>query len=559
MRFLKNKKNNIDVDEIFMDAQNIPGFHTENFEGTIEKPIKKNVFLYIEIFFCAVGIFFLVRAGFLEIAKGEYFKTRAEKNYLRQVDIEPERGVVFDRNMFALTINELEKNDSLNQKWIRKYPVNGFLHVLGFLSRQENQYLANGVSGFELFYNDILKGKPGKFLEEINAKGDIFSSGISIKPKKGENILSSLSYDLTLKLAQIVSNTADQYKFNGGAAVVINPQNGEVLSLLSIPDFDPNILSKNPSKETIEKLINDVKKPFFNRAVSGLYSPGSIVKPAIAVGALSEGIIVPEKQILSSSPIVIQNPFSPQKPDIFPDWKQHGWVDMRRAIAVSSDIYFYTVGGGYQDQVGLGVNKIEKYFQMFGFGKNTGIDLPGEKSGYLPDPNKLTGDSRKWGIGDTYHLSIGQGDLQVTPVQMALYASILATGGSVVIPHLVKSVLKDNGNLKENFSYSIKNIEDIKKETFDIVREGMRDAVKYGTASGLSGYPIEIAAKTGTAEVGKTGYVHSWSIGFMPYENPKIAWAVVMEKGPISNTVGSTYVVSQMIQWMLQNKFLDTI
>jgi penicillin-binding protein 2 len=161
-------------------------------------------------------------------------------------------------------------------------------------------------------------------------------------------------------------------------------------------------------------------------------------------------------------------------------------------------------------------------------------------------------------LGDTYHISIGQGDLQVTPVAMAVYASILANSGVFYPPHLATAILGENGEVLEEFSFS-QNKVDIKKEVFDVVREGMRDAVKYGTAVGLSGYGIEIAAKTGTAEVGDTGRVHSWSIGFLPYDKPKIAWAILMENGPIKNTIGATFVASEMIQWIIENKFLQNL
>ncbi|MEK7502964.1 MAG: penicillin-binding transpeptidase domain-containing protein, partial [Patescibacteria group bacterium] len=441
----------------------------------------------------------------------------------------------------------------------RRYPEEGFLHSIGFLTRKDNIFLSTGASGLEALYDEILKGTPGKIIEEINAKDELVGSGFLVESRPGTGLMTSLDYGLQLKLSQSIKSTAETYGFKGGAGVVVNPKTGEVLALSSIPEFDPNILIENPKKEIVNALVNDPKKPFFNRAVSGLYPPGSIVKPAVAAAALAEGIIDSKKEILSSTPIVIKNPFSPDKPDIFPDWKQHGWVDMKKALAISSDIYFYTVGGGHESQKGLGVWNIEKYFREFGFGKKTGIDLPGEKDGFLPDPEKETGDGRRWGIGDTYHLAIGQGDLQVTPVQMAFYASLLAGSGEAMYPHLVESILNKDNNIAEKFSYSSHKVDGVSKEIFDEVREGMRDAVKYGTAVGLSGYGLDIAAKTGTAEIGNTGRVHSWSIGFLPYDNPKIAWAIVMENGPVANTVGATFVASQMLQWMIANNFLQSL
>ena len=548
----KNKKyRQIDVDEIFMDSFNVAGFHRDSLEGILEDPIQKNVFVFLGAAFFVVAIIFLSRIGFLQIAKGEDFAHRAQDNYLREIIVEPERGIIFDRNKNTLTTNEKESG--------RHYPTEGFLHSIGFLTRKDNVFLSTGASGLEALYDEVLKGNPGKVIEEINAKSEVVGSGFVVESRSGGGLLTSLDFGLQLKLSESIKFTAETYGFTGGAGVIINPKTGEVLALSSAPEFDPNILIESPKRDVVNRLVNDPKKPFFNRAVSGLYPPGSIVKPAVAAAALAEGIIDSKKEILSSSPITIKNPFSPNKPDIFPDWKQHGWVDMKKALAVSSDIYFYTVGGGHEDQKGLGVWNIEKYFREFGFGKKTGIDLPGEKEGFLPDPEKETGDGRKWGIGDTYHLAIGQGDLQVTPVQMAFYASLLAGKGEAMYPHIVSAVLDKDNNILEKFSYYSHEVNGISKEIFNEVREGMRDAVRYGTAVGLSGYPLDIAAKTGTAEIGNTGRVHSWSIGFLPYEDPKIAWAIVMENGSVANTVGGTFVASQMIQWLVANNFLQSL
>lgn len=558
-----SRKNNkkyrqIDVDEIFMDSFNVAGYHRESMEGILEDPISKNVFMFLGAVFSIVAILFLSRIGFLQITKGDYLARRAENNYLREIIVEPERGIIFDRNKNVLTTNEKEAG-MVPPAPRRRYPPEGFLHSIGFLTRKDNLFLSSGASGLEAVYDEVLKGTPGEIIEEINAKDEIVGSGSVVQSRPGGGLLTSLDAGLQVKLSESIKSTANSFGFTGGGAVVMNPETGEILAVSSQPDFDPNILISNPKKDIIKNLVNDPKKPFFNRAVSGLYPPGSIVKPAVAVGALAEGIIDSKKEILSSTPIVIKNPFFPDKPDIFPDWKQHGWVDMKKALAISSDIYFYTVGGGNGDQRGLGVWNLEKYFKEFGFGKKTGIDLPGEKDGFLPDPEKQTGDGRKWGIGDTYHLAIGQGDLQVTPVQMAFYASLLAGSGEAMYPHIVTAVLNKDNDVEEKFSYSSYKVGGVSKEIFNEVREGMRDAVRYGTAVGLSGYGIDIAAKTGTAEIGNTGRVHSWSIGFLPYENPKIAWAIVMENGSVHNTIGATFVASQMIQWMVENKFLESI
>ena len=334
--------------------------------------------------------------------------------------------------------------------------------------------------------------------------------------------------------------------------------NGEIFAITSVPEFDPNILSKNTNASAVALLTSDPKKPFFNRAVSGLYPPGSIAKLAVAAGALGENLIDPKKQILSTGAISIPNPFNPNLPDVFPDWKAHGWVDMVQALAVSSNVYFYAIGGGYENQRGLGVSGIEQYLRLFGFGEKTNIDIPGEKSGSLPDPTKKQG-GRNWSIGDTYHLAIGQGDLQVTPVQMAVYTGAIASKGTLFYPHVATALVDKDKKIIERFSYAPKKTNILPEPIFDILQEGMREAVKNGTASGLSSLPISVAAKTGTAEIGDTGRVNSWSIGFFPADKPRVAFTILMENGARSNTIGGTFVASQMIQWMADTQFLETL
>ncbi len=555
---LRKNKNHIDIDEVFMDVHNIPGYHRENFEGMLENPIGKNVFVALGVAFFLCAIIFTGRVGFLEIAKGAALRERATKNYLRVAPLEPERGIIYDRAGKPLTINELETTPEGAEKWVRRYPTNGFLHAIGFLTRKDDAFFAKGVSGLELAYDEILRGEPGKRIEEVNAKGDVVESGTSIKSQSGNGILTSLASDLQTKLTEFLDATAKDRGFSGGAGIVMDLENGEILAIASVPEFNPNVLSKGAEKSVVDKLTSDPKKPFFNRTVSGLYPPGSIAKIAVAAGALDEKLIDPKKQILSTGSISLPNPFNPELPDIFPDWKAHGWVDMIHALSVSSNVYFYAIGGGYEDQKGLGVSGIERYLKLFGFGEKTGIDLVGEKEGSLPDPTKKQG-GRTWSIGDTYHLAIGQGDLQVTPIQMAVYTAAIASKGTIFYPHIVKAVLDKNKKIVERFSYAPRKTEILPENIFDILHEGMRQAVRSGTAAGLSGLPISVAAKTGTAEIGETGRVNSWSIGFLPADQPRIAFTILMENGARANTIGGTFVASQLIQWIADTQFLQTL
>jgi penicillin-binding protein 2 len=284
-----------------------------------------------------------------------------------------------------------------------------------------------------------------------------------------------------------------------------------------------------------------------DRTVSGLYTPGSIVKPFFGIGALAEGVIDQYKKILSTGSISIQNPFFPDQKSIFKDWRANGWTDMAGALAVSSDVYFYEIGGGYQDQKGLGIANIGKYANLFGFNKKTGVDLPEEKEGIIPSPEWKTlnfkGDP--WRIGDTYHTAIGQYGFQVTPMEMARAVSAIANDGKLLTPHFI---LGDTQ--KENQS----TILNLSKEYFDVIHQGMRQAVTAGTATVLDVPYVNVAVKTGTAQLGVArNKVNSWVIGFLPYENPKYAFTIMMEAGPTTNSVNASTVMRQLLDWMSVN------
>jgi penicillin-binding protein 2 len=295
----------------------------------------------------------------------------------------------------------------------------------------------------------------------------------------------------------------------------------------------------------IQDYLTDKKKVFLDRAISGLYTPGSIVKPFFAIGALTEGVIDPYKKILSTGSISIPNPYFPDKKTVFKDWRANGWTDMREAIAVSSDIYFYEIGGGFEGQKGMGIVNIEKYAKLFGIGEKTGVDLPDEKGGVIPSPlwkiKNFKGEV--WRIGDTYNTTIGQYGFQVTPMEMVRAVSTIANYGSFITPHYIS----------ENTEKIIPKI-DLKKEYFDVAREGMRQCVLMGTCILLNVPYVQVAAKTGTAQIGiNKNKVNSWIIGFFPYENPKYAFTIMMESGPSGNNVGASSIMRQLLDWMSIN------
>jgi penicillin-binding protein 2 len=264
----------------------------------------------------------------------------------------------------------------------------------------------------------------------------------------------------------------------------------------------------------------------------------------MAIGALAERIISPEKKILSTGKLEIPNPYNPGNFSVFKDWKAHGYVDMRHAIAVSSNVYFYVIGGGFEDQKGMGIANIDKYTELFGLGKISEIDLPGEQAGVVPSPEwkKDVFSNENWLLGDTYHTAIGQYGFQVTTIQMARAIAAIASDGKLFTPRVVRT------NSRNPISY--KGI-DLPLAYFDVIKDGMRLAVLEGTASALNVPYVHFAGKTGTAELGETkSRVNSWVEGFFPIESPRYAFAIVMERGHVGNTIGASAVARNLFDKM---------
>jgi len=535
-------------DEIFLDSKNISGFDTSQFEGRLEKPIGKKTFIYMGALIGFLGLFFVSRIFFLQIFEGEKFTARSERNSFKKENIIPLRGAINDINEAPLVWNGEEG---------RMYAdIPGLGHIMGYTGLPSKEDFKKkpdipsenmvGKDGVEGKYDEILRGILGVKLTERDSQGNAISESVQVLPQNGQNLILTIDSKVQSYLYTAMESVAKERNFEGGSAVVMDVASGNILAIVSVPEYSSKVLSEGGPASLINGYINDKNKPFLNRAISGLYAPGSVVKPFVALAALSEGIILPEKKIFSAGQISIPNPFFPDKKSIFKDWKAHGWVDMRHALAVSSDVYFYEIGGGYQDIRGLGINKIHEYAKKFGLGEKTGIDLEGEAEGTVPNPQvkeKNNPDDPTWRVGDTYISAIGQGYFLTTPIEMAVYVSSIAKNGKIVVPRLIKN---------ENFYPEVpqKNT-GIPEEYFKIVKEGMRMAVTEGTAQGLSYPDLKIAAKTGTAEVGgKKNFSHSWIIGFYPYENPKYAFAAVLEKGPAGNTIGAPYAMKQFFDWL---------
>lgn len=561
------KIHEIAPDEIFLDSTNLPGYNAGQFEGRVARPVSFRAISMVGIVFACLVALFSYQAYSLEVVHGEKYADISENNTLKKHIVFATRGLVYDRNGVQLAWNAapiqsfasngVDSATSTALYPLRKYTeMPGLSHVLGFLRYPKADDSGNwwreeyaGVSGVELAYDAKLAGTNGHTMVERDAVGTVQRENIIIPPVQGGDLTLAIDVDIQEKLFTTLSSHAARQGFRGGAAVVMDVHTGELVALTSFPEYD-NQAYTDGDNAVIAAASQDARTPLLNRAISGVYTPGSIVKPMFAAAALNEGIISAETAIHSVGQLTIPNPYDPSKPSIFRDWTVHGWVDMRTAIAVSSDEYFYTIGGGFGGQAGLGIKRIDDYSRMFGLEQLTGIDLVGEKAGVIPTPEwkaEVFGPDDPWRIGNTYHTSIGQYGFQVTPIQAVRFIAAIGNGGKLLKPQLLASSTPQ---------YSQISIPDTHLQ---VVREGMRMAVTSdrsdATVKSLNIGGIEISAKTGTAELGsRNQYMNSWSVGFWPAENPRYAYAVVLEHAPAGTMSGAAPGLRPFFEWLVIEK-----
>lgn len=430
-----------------------------------------------------------------------------------------------------------------------------FSHIIGYtgqvsqsdLDKNSNYWLNDqiGKDGLEYFYEDLLRGESGQEQIEVDSLGKIQNMLADKPPIPGMGLVLHINKDLQINLFKSLEKTK-----NKAVALAIDPRNGGILALVSIPSFDNNLFAQGISKKELTDLEKNPNEPFLNRALLGQYPPGSVIKPLIAAAVLEEKIISPYQSINCTGAITIFNEYNPEIVYRFPDWKTHGLTNIIKAIAQSCNVFFYTVGGGYNDIEGLGVDRIKKYLEYFGLGEETGIDLPNEEKGLIPDEEwkKMAKQGEEWYLGDTYHLSIGQGDILVTPLQMAMALSSIANGGILYQPQITDKIIDLDGNLVKNISTKIIKKDFINLDNIKVVQEGMRQAVIDGSAVSLSSLSIDVAGKTGTAQFGNKGETHAWFIGYAPYENPEIVIAVLVEAGGEGHK-SAVPVAKEILKW----------
>ncbi len=543
----------VDVEEVLLDASNIPAFNHARMEGKRELPISKASVWTVGFLFGLISLVFFVKIFSMQVVHGEEYRLIAEKNSVDKVLIIAERGVVYDRRGEMLVWNEVDETGEYDFP-IRAYTDRaGLGQVLGYVSYPKKDargffyrtdYL--GRSGVELAYDEILKGKNGSKIVQVDALSDVISEFAIDMPTSGGEITLSIDAELSEAMYDIIATSTMQAGFRSGAGAIMDIHTGEILALTSYPSFDPEVMADGDDHELIEQYNQDQQFPFLNKVISGAYTPGSIVKPFVAYAALEEKVISPEKVIVSDGYILVPNPYNPSNPSRFNDWRVQGPMTMREAIAFSSNVYFYIIGGGYGEQKGIGITKMAENYRRFGMGKLTGVNLAQEQAGIVPDPEwKKEVFDDDWRLGDTYFTAIGQFGFLTTPVQMLRAYAALANGGYLLTPH----VESGRASEKENIN--------IDPQLMKIIHEGMRKTVNYdgGTARSLERKDVAIAAKSGTAEVGVgNAYVNSWAAGFWPYEDPQYAFILMMDKAPRSNALGATRIMGDVMQWMSDNR-----
>lgn len=531
-----------------IDGENMPNFDNQQFEGVFEAPLRTRGLIGLGVFCLGVALLLSGRLFVLQVVQGSDYLAISEQNRLDHIPIFNDRGVIFDRNGVELAWNESKnKEDEFARRSYYTEPGFGFLGYVQYPQKDDKGFYwqmdMSGVAGVEKLLNTELAGQQGIILQETNAILEVQSENIAQAPVDGNNVTLTIDSRLQAAMYKHIAELAESEGYQGGAGVLLDIDDGSIVALVTYPDFDPNILANPPSSKAVSDLLNDPRERFLNRALSGLYTPGSIIKPFIGLAALDKGVITQTTKILSTGSIEVPNRYDPDNPATFRDWRPegHGNVDIRRAIADSVNTFFYAISGGYRNQEGIGIDAINTYVEAFGFGRSTSLGLSSEPDGVVPSPEwkeSVFGDS--WRLGDTYITSIGQFGFQVTPLQVARAIAAVANSGLVLRPHIVSTE-----------PLSIEHAIRIKPEHFATIQSGMRDTVTEGTAQTLNFSSVHVAAKTGTAQVGVGNtYTNSWSTGFFPYEDPQYAFAVVMERGPKDDARSASWVMRSFLQFM---------
>ena len=490
------------------------------------------------------SLMYLTELGILDENQISAIEQRVRRNYqfksiVIKRDLDEREMAIFANNRMLL------KGFDIKSRLTRNYPQNEiYAHVVGYMGSISSSdyerfdpvfYTGKeqiGKSAIEREYEHILRGVPGKQKLLVNVRGRVMDEIEKEAFTSGNDIILTLNSELQRTAYESMAEKK-------GSVVAMDPRNGEILAMISMPSFNPTAISLGLSQSDFDKLNRDKKKPLFNRATAGQYPPGSTVKPMLALGALDMGIVDSEYYLPCEGEFKLPNYSRP-----FRDWATHGSVNAKRAIQASCDVYFY------ETAVEMGIERMSTFLKKFNLGEKTKLDLGNEKKGVVPNQewkrnNFKSKENQNWYLGETVIAGIGQGYMLATPMQLAYATSIIANRGFAFKPHILKQInLKDSDEVLKTESERINHVMNIDDKYWDIVFDGMNAVVneQRGTAYGVFPENSDIAGKTGTSQVfsmdKRSGddvpeelRDHGLFIGFAPINNPEIVIAVLVENG----------------------------
>lgn len=462
---------------------------------------------------------------------------------------------------------------SLEINTVRQYLDGGSLgSLLGYTGRisaeeyrakqpgeyQQTDYI--GKNGLEREYEQILRGSNGSEQTEV----DVAQRPVKILASKpsvaGQNLTLTIDKALQDVLVKSIQDQMDAAGSGRGAGVVLNPQTGEILAMASLPGYDNNKFAEGISTSDYKALVDNPNQPLFNKAFQGAYAVGSIIKPLVATAALVEKVVSTSTVIEDKGSLQIPNIYDPSIVYTYRTWEPGGLgrVTLNRAISLSSNVFFFTVGGGFGPIKGLGVTRLNAWYEKFGLGSQTGIDLPAEASGLVPDPDsKKAATGEPWTVGDTYNSSVGQGGLMASPLQMAAATAAIANGGTLYRPYLVSKISDESGRISLEPKPKVVRKDIAPADVLDAVRNGMRDVVRSGTACCKieQEVPVAVAGKTGTAETDPDNKKkpNAWFTSFAPFDNPRIVTVILVE----NSGEGAQYAAPatrEVLKWYFANR-----
>lgn len=562
------------------------------------------------LFWLGVLLFCILsgRLWYLSVLKADWFRERSERNRVRAVFLQALRGNIYDRRGFCLAkdvprfrlvllagserredvlrrikdilgkevtfslrergagevvlledvsledVVKIEENrETLPGVLIETYPVRSyesgevFAPVVGYVGRISAEELKTlgkmgyraedrvGKSGVEAFYESVLRGREGYRRVEVDALGRV----VQVLDFRPPSFTHSIQLTIDAELQKVCYEALGR---RNGVVVIGDPRNGEILAFVSKPSFDPNLFSRGITVQEWLRLVQGASNPLLVRPTQALYPPGSLFKILVALAAQEEKVVTSQETFFCPGYLE----YAGRR---YLCWKRegHGRVSFEEAIAQSCNVAFYTLG------LRLGPEKIARYAKMFGFGEDPDLDLPGVSTGFLPTPGwKQETFKEVWYPGDTMNLSIGQGYLLVTPLEMYLLLCAVASRGKMYDPHVLFRVIDTGGRVVQETKPYLRRVITLRSQTWDTVIRSMEKVVTQGTGFNCRGLPVKLAAKTGTAQ-NPRGREHSWFGGFFPSDNPRFVFLVLVEHGG-DGSGEAAQVARRIIEWILRER-----